>query len=129
MKSSLLEVSQGKFKIFGLVQRLGVDVLVSIWGGTLPHIGAVGMATPRPSLKDPEQWSATSSNFTFIGHKEDAVVKPIAEKLAAQCKGNVVVVAGIHWDAMTPQEIKVVERLTQKMADQILRRMKRRKNG
>ena len=129
MKRSLVEVSQGKFKIFGLVQQLGMDYLVSIWGGTLPHIGAVGMATPRPSLKDPAKWSATSSNFTFIGHKEDAVVKPIAEKLAAQCKGNVVVVAGIHWDAMTPQEIKVVERLTQKMSDQILRKMKRRKNG
>ena len=124
MKRAFFEVSQGKFKLFGLVQQLGPDLLVSIWGGTLPHIGAVGMATPRPSLSDPEKWSATSSNFTFVGHKEDAVVKPIAEKLAAQCRGNVVVVAGIHWDDMTAREIRTVERLAQKLSDQILRSAK-----
>jgi hypothetical protein len=124
MKRSFFEVSQGKFKIFALVLQLGRDFLVSIWGGTLPHIGAVGMAAPRPSLKDPKKWSATSSNFTFIGHKEDALVKPIAERLAAQCRGNVVVVAGIHWDGMTPKEIHVVERLTQKLSDEILRKIK-----
>jgi hypothetical protein len=123
MKKFLLEVSQGRFKIHGLVQQLGQDLLVSIWGGTRPHLGAVGMATPRPSLEDPRKWSATSSNFTFIGHKEDALVKPVSEKLAAQWRGNVVVVAGMHWDGMSAREIKTIERLTRRMSDQILKKL------
>jgi len=69
MKRYSFEVSKGRFKIQALVQRVGQDILVSMWGGTLPHIGAVGMATPRPSLRDPKKMSATSSTFTYVGHK------------------------------------------------------------
>jgi hypothetical protein len=124
MKKFVTGISKGKFKLHACTQKIGQDLLVSIWGGTRPHIGAVGMAIPRPSLKDPRKWSATSSNFTFIGHKEDAIVKKISEKLATELRRNVVVVAGIHWNAITAQEIKIIENLTQKMSDQILKKLK-----
>ena len=127
MKKFMVSISKGKFKLHAYTQRMGQDLLVSIWGGTRPHIGAVGMAIPRPSLRDPKKWSATSSNFTFIGHKEDALVKGVSEKLATELKRNVVVVAGIHWDDLTAQEIKIIEDLTQKMSDQILKKLKKRK--
>ena len=94
MKRFTFEVSKGRFKIQALVQEVGQDILVSMWGGTLPHIGAVGMATPRPSLRDPKKWSATSSTFTYVGHKEDLIVKGISEMLAGRLKRKVVVVAG-----------------------------------
>jgi hypothetical protein len=134
MKRFLVEISKGRFKIQGVVQEVGQDILVSIWGGTRPHIGAVGIAIPRPSLKNTKKWSATSSNFTFIGHKEDTLVKNISEKLAAQLRRNVVVTAGVHWDRITPEGIKTIQHLTQKLSDQILkkfvptRRRKRRQN-
>lgn len=134
MKRFLVEISKGRFKIQGVVQEVGQDILVSIWGGTRPHIGAVGIAIPRPSLKNTKKWSATSSNFTFIGHKEDTLVKKISEKLAAQLRRNVVVTAGVHWNQITFNEIKTIQNLTQKLSDQILkkfvppRRRKRRPN-
>jgi hypothetical protein len=87
MKEFMVGISKGKFKLHAHTQKMGQDLLVSIWGGTRPHIGAVGMAIPRPSLRDPKKWSATSSNFTFIGHKEDTIVKKISEKLAAELEG------------------------------------------
>ncbi len=124
MKSFKVEISKGPFRIHGHVQEMGQDLLVSIWGGTKPHIGAVGVAIPRPSLRDPRKWSATSSNFTFIGHKEDILVKKISEKLASQLKRNVVVIAGIHWDDISNKEIKAVENLTEKLQSQILRRLR-----
>jgi hypothetical protein len=127
MKKFTVSISKGKFKLYAHAQRMGPDLLVSVWGGTRPHIGAVGMAIPRPSLRDPKKWSATSSNFTFIGHKEDALVKGISEKLATELRRNVVVVAGIHWDHLTVQEIKIIEKLTQKISDRILKRLKKRK--
>lgn len=134
MKRFLVEISKDRFKIHGLVQEVGQDILVSIWGGTQPHIGAVGIAIPRPSLKNEKKWSATSSNFTFIGHKEDTLVKTISERLAARLRINVVVTAGIHWDGISFKEIKAIQNLTQKLSDQILekfvptQRRKRRRN-
>ncbi len=120
MKRFLVEISRGRFKIRGFVQEVGEDILVSVWGGTRPHIGAVGIAVPRQSLKNSRQWSATSSNFTFPGHKEDVLVKKISEKLAARLKKNVVVAAGIHWDGITLKEIKTIENLTGELSDRIL---------
>jgi hypothetical protein len=127
MREFMVSISKGEFKLHAHTQKIGQDLLVSIWGGTRPHIGAVGMAIPRPSLRDPKKWSATSSNFTFIGHKEDALVKGISEKLATELKRNVVVVAGIHWDDLTAQEIEIIGDLTQKMSDQILRKLRKKK--
>lgn len=122
MKEFMLEISKGRFKIYGLVHEVGPDILVSIWGGTRPHIGAIGMAVPRRSLKNPRQWSATSSNFTFEGHKEDLLVKKISEKLATRMRRNVVVCAGVHWDGITSKEIQLIEDLIHKMSDNILRK-------
>ena len=123
MKRYSFEVSKGRFKIQALVQRVGQDILVSMWGGTIPHIGAVGMATPRPSLRDPKKMSATSSTFTYVGHKEDAVVKRISELLASRLKTKVVVSAGIHWDDLTSREIDIIAKLTQKLSAQILKKL------
>jgi len=123
MKRFLVQISKGRFKIHGFVQELGQDILVSIWGGTHPHIGAVGMAIPRPSLKNPKKWSATSSNFTFVGHKEDILAKKISEKLSARLRKNTVVTAGIHWDNLSPAEIKTIQNLTPKLVDQIIRKI------
>jgi gallate decarboxylase subunit D len=125
MKTFKLRVSRGRFTIQALVQEIGRDVLVSLWGGNRPHIGSIGMATPRPSLKDPEKWSATSSNFTYVGHKEDSVVKMISEKLSSRLRANIVVVAGIHWDNIRSEEIEIIQDLTHKLGDQILNRFRR----
>ena len=123
MKRFRVELSRGRFKLEGLVQELGEDLLVSIWGGTSPHIGAVGIGIPRPSLKNPKTWSATSSNFTFLGHKEDSLVKEFSETLASRLRKNVVVVAGIHWDRVTAGEIKIIENLSNKILEQIRKKL------
>lgn len=127
MKKFTVEISKGRLKLQGLVQEVGQDILVSIWGGTRPHIGAVGIGIPRPSLKDPKKWSATSSNFTFLGHKEDHLVKSVSERLAALLRRNVVVTAGFHWDGLTFEETKAIERLTQTMSEQIIKKILKRK--
>ena len=123
MNSFKVHISKGPFEISGSVQEVGEDLLVSLWGGTKPHIGAVGVAIPRPSLKDPERWSATSSVFTFVGHKEDALVKKISEKLASHLKRNVVVTAGLHWEGIRSKEIRLIEDLTKEMSGQILKKL------
>jgi hypothetical protein len=101
--------------------RLGPDVLVYIWGGERPHIGAVAAAQPRPSLADPDKISATASVLTYVGHKEDLVAREVAQTLAALLNTNIVVTAGIHWDGLSADGVGiVVERcreITAKLGD------------
>jgi gallate decarboxylase subunit D len=121
MKTASYSAKNGRFLIEAFVQEVGEDLLVSIWGGTRPHIGAVGIAEPRPSLQDSQSWSATSSNFTFTGHKEDRLVKEVSEAIAARLRKNVVVTAGIHWDALAPRDLAIVENLARQLAQKICR--------
>lgn len=88
--------------------QIGADILVYIWGGNRPHIGAVAAAQPRPSLANETRRSATCSVLTFLGHKEDEVVKLVSEQLSAALDTHVVVTAGIHWDGLNQKEITAI---------------------
>ena len=88
--------------------RIGPDILVSVWGGERPHIGAVAAAQPRPSLTDPSKTSATASVLSYVGHKEDGVAKEMAEAISARFKTNAVVTAGIHWDDLPADDIQII---------------------
>jgi hypothetical protein len=128
MAERSLAVDEGRLRIEISVREIGEDLLVAMWGGTRPHIGAVGIAVPRPSLRDPSQWSATSSNYTFLGHKEDAIVREVSETLAAALRRNVVVTAGMHWDDLGPDEIEQIARLSRRVAQSIIEQLRDGKN-
>lgn len=106
-KPRFFRLERGGFLVEAMVQRLGGDLLVSIWGGAA-HIGAVAMAQSRPSIANPALLSATASVFCYVGHKEDEVVKTVSERLAAELGTKVVVVAGLHWDQLEPSGIDQV---------------------
>jgi hypothetical protein len=120
MKRNTVTVKDGRFSLEALLVSIGPDLLVSIWGGTHPHIGAVALALPRPSLQNRRRMSATSSVLTLLGHKEDVTAKMVSEALAAALKQNVVVTAGIHWDNLRPEEIGAINELTKKLIGKIL---------
>ncbi len=119
MKTASYSARNGRFLIQSLVQEIGEDLLVSVWGGTRPHIGAVGIAVVRPSLANKRRFSATSSNFTFTGHKEDLLVKEVSEVIAATLRRNVVVTAGIHFDGLKAKDLLVVQELARRLAAKI----------
>lgn len=102
---------------------LGADVLVFIWGGDRPHIGAVAAAQPRASLAEEEQTSATSSVLTYLGHKEDEVVKLVAEALASALNTQVVVTAGIHWDDLSGMDIKTILQRCQELIEKLQKKL------
>ena len=95
------------YNLEAFVKEIGQDLLVAIWGGR-PHIGAVAVAQPRPSLKDQSLRSATASVFCYPGHKDDIVAKEAAEKISSALNTNVTVTAGIHWDDIDEEGIKAV---------------------
>ena len=95
------------------------DVIVVVTGGE-DHIGAIGLAVPRPSLLDQKRTSATSSILTMIGHKEDDLVKYVSEKVAAATKRNVVVIAGIHYDDLPLADLEILRELWVSLTNKII---------
>jgi hypothetical protein len=111
----------GAYDLTANVKRIGRDLLVAIWGGEKPHIGAVAVAQPRPSLKDPDVTSATTSVICYVGHKEDDLVKASAEILAAVLNTRVVVTAGIHWDNLDQKGIDTILKNSKAIVEMILK--------
>ena len=115
-----IATNTGEYDLTASVRTIGLDLLVAIWGGDRPHIGAVAVAQPRPSLKDPEVISASASVFCFVGHKEDDLAKAAAEILAATLNTPVVVAAGIHWDNLDEKAILRIVKNSEILVDMIL---------
>ena len=113
-----------RYNLRASARWIGGDLLVAIWGGERPHIGAAALAQPRPSLKDSGIMSATASVICVVGHKEDDLVKEASEFLAATLKTRVVVTAGIHWDNLDEAGIRAVKQNSQALVKRIVKEMK-----
>ncbi len=125
MRGFRLSAKRGRFRIFARADEMGEDLLVTIWGGVV-HVGAVAMAAPRPSLRDPRRTSATSSVFTFPGHKEDVTVKTISEMLSATLGRKAIVIAGIHWDDLQPEDIGLIADACRALGERIAAKISKR---
>ncbi len=110
----------GSFTIDAFVGCVGEGLVVVLHGGE-GHIGAVGMAQPRQSLRDEKRMSSTSSVFTYPGHKEDVLVKEMSEELSRKLNEKVVVVAGLHWDKLKKREIESISQACRKLTKVIVK--------
>jgi hypothetical protein len=98
------EKTVGRLTIRLDARRLGKDLLVVISGGA-SHIGAVGAGNVCTGF-------ASSSVITMPGHRDDRIAKDASERLSKSLDCNCVVVAGVHFDHITRQEIEDVLTLT-----------------
>lgn len=99
-------VGRGDTALEVYLVMVGQDMSIAIYGGVKPHIGAVAVAVPRPSLRGDGKTSATTSVYNLVGHKDDEIAKPVAEQVAAATNRVVTVAAGFHLDNITPTQIK-----------------------
>jgi len=115
--------TSGRVSINLIAVFMGKDLNISLYGGDSPHIGAVALAQPRPSLQGAEQISSTCSVLAIIGHKEDELARALALDLSKKLEVTVCVACGIHLDKISPDEIDQVlaicERLTAKLLKEI----------
>ncbi|MGD2184970.1 MAG: hypothetical protein PVI71_02530 [Desulfobacterales bacterium] len=121
-KEFSIQTNEDAYNLSASIRLIGEDVLVAIWGGEKPHIGAVAVAQPRPSLKNPDVTSASASVICFVGHKEDELAKASAEILAAALNTPVVVTAGIHWDDLDEGAIQRIIQNSEILVDMILQK-------
>ncbi len=121
-----IKTKEGAYRLEASVEKIGEDLLIAIWGGDKPHIGAVAVAQPRPSLKDERIVSATASVFCFLGHKDDLVAKEAAERISSALNTNVVVAAGIHWDDIDEGGISAVIENSRRLVGMIIEKVSMR---
>jgi len=119
-----INTNEGNYDLSASVRLIGNDILVALWGGEKPHIGAVAAAQPRPSLKDPNVMSSSASVICYLGHKEDELAKTAAETLAAALNNNVAVTAGIHWDNLSQEDIRRIKKNSEILLNSVLRRIR-----
>ena len=111
------------YKLEALVKEIGEDVLVAIWGGERPHIGAVAVAQPRPSLRDKRKISATASVSCFLGPKDDLIAKEATERIPSDLNANVTVASGIHWNDLDEAGIAYVMESSRELVEMLIGRI------
>ena len=118
-----LKTDREAYNLEAFVKEIGQDLLVAMWGGERPHIGAVAVAQPRPSLRDESAVSATASVFCYVGHKDDLIAKESAERISAALDRNVTVTVGIHWDNIDEAGIKTIMGNSRQLVNMILEKV------
>jgi len=109
MQQYRIESGSGKHQVTLMVMVTGGGVMLILVGGDTPHLGAVVLSIPRPSLADHEQSSCTTSVLPLVGHKDDEAARPLAEMVAKATLLPVSVSAGIHIEKATEEDIKLVK--------------------
>ena len=103
-------VRHGRLHVCLRVLRQGRDWVALLCGGEA-HVGAVALGSP---------YSPGFDVLTVPGHKEDALAQETAARLSAAVGCHVCVVAGIHNDNITAEEIQQVQDMVRDVTEQCL---------
>ena len=92
---------------------LSQGIHISLFGGDLPHIGAVSIAESEGGVYTKQ----------FSGHKEGVISSEWAKKLVEAGYSPVVVEAGIHYDQLSQEGIAQVLQLSENMRMRVMEKL------
>ncbi|MBT9777778.1 hypothetical protein GPL15_14835 [Clostridium sp. MCC353] len=90
--------------------KAGNDLLVVLTGGDMPHIGAAVCCDGKGNVKE----------AALPGHKDQIVMKIMAERLGKVAGCSVCVTGGIHIDGITGGQIRLVMELCERLTDEMI---------
>jgi hypothetical protein len=99
MDKYALTKGEGRTRVKLSAGNLGDDLIVTIYNENA-HLGAVAVGE-----YDPKTERASVSVITRLGHKDDAIAQQAAHSISKATKRPVCVIAGIHLDNITQEEI------------------------
>ncbi|WP_005035210.1 hypothetical protein [Holophaga foetida] len=105
--------SSGRLAVELRARQIGKDLLVLITGGE-PHIGAVGVGCPLGVR-------ASASVISLPEHRDDRMAHKAAERISSTLNCTCTVVAGVHFDDITPEEIRETMRLFEEVLEAFLK--------
>ncbi|WP_287582269.1 hypothetical protein [Candidatus Borrarchaeum sp.] len=109
-------IDEGKFKVNLHAITSGDDLTVIIGGGVKPHIGSVVIACPNKSK------NVNYTIWTDEGHKDNVIAEDIATELMKNFDfdKNVVVIAGLHIDHATKEDINRLVKNSNSLVENLL---------
>ncbi len=109
-----LTQGEGRARVNITVNGMGSDLVVRIYNQNA-HIGAVAIGD-----YDYEHERASVSVVTRLGHKDDALAREAAYLLSKSIKKPVCVIAGVHLDNITTEEIDAILANTKTVISEII---------
>lgn len=103
----------------------GRDWLALLRGGAA-HIGATALALPPQEHATAEE---AAQAIGRPGHREEELARQVAARLAQAAGRAVCCCAGIHYEAITPEEIRLVLHLVDELTDEAARHLRQREQG
>jgi len=122
-----IQEGYGKYRVILNTVKSGKDLTVVFYGGEKPHIGAIAISIPRPSLKDPKKTSTSTSVITLVGHKEDDLAKNIAEDITRITKNITIAIVGLHIEKASLRDIEILILNTQNLVNRLKNLLKENK--
>ena len=117
MAAIKLTEGQGRTRVSLEASTIGQDLIICIYNDN-PHMGAVAVGE-----YDFEHQRASVSVLTRLGHKEDALAQTSAHDISKYTKKPCCVVAGVHLDDITLDEIKVIQTNAGLLVKELLKRV------
>lgn len=97
-------------KVFIKAEYVEKDLLISILGGDLPHIGCVSVGNKSQPIQ----------TVQFPGHKEFYLTEVLAVRLREIFLGNFVIIGGVHYDDIAKEQIQILTEDLNKSCDKLL---------
>ncbi|UCD22757.1 MAG: hypothetical protein JSW22_03820 [Chloroflexota bacterium] len=116
-----LTKGKGRARVNVTVNSMGSDLVVRIYNQNA-HIGAVAIGD-----YDYEHERASVSVITRLGHKDNALAGEAAYLLSKSIRKPVCVIAGVHIDSITKEEIDEILANTKIVVGEIINGCARRK--
>lgn len=112
-----LEIDCRRTKVCLAARRFGQDLEVYLYNENI-HLGAVAV-----SQFDHKTGRVSTSVITLMGHKDDAVAQRAAYLICKQTKRPVCVLAGIHVDNISQEEITEILNNADSLVEEFIRRV------
>lgn len=97
-----------------LAYHMGSDFVVCIYNENA-HVGAVAVGDYCH-----EEKRASVSVITRLGHKDDVLAQEAAHAISKATRKPVCVIAGVHLDGITRQEIDEIVKNSRKVVDKLI---------
>jgi len=110
---ALFKKGEGRTEVSMSVSRIGEDLIVSLFNNA-GHIGSTAVAEYCE-----KENRATVSVITRPGHMEDALASDAARRICKAVRRPVCVIAGIHLDDITKEEIAEILENCNKLVTQL----------
>jgi len=105
---------EGRTRVSLLAINMGNDLVVSIYNENA-HIGAVAVGEYHH-----EEERASVSVITRLGHKDDVIAQKAAYLISKTYKKPVCVIAGVHLDNITGEEIDSILENTANLVEEFI---------